>query len=1269
MASGIFKAPWSWRTFVILACLLAGFFAGESRAENLLKNPGFETLDEEGFPMYWGRNPAYNGEWTPITDALFAYRGSVCLKMAKGAPAGHVGLAQGRFRIGAVRKLNVSVWAKGKGKLIVLCYLYSNKQVFLSSVGAQPLKVKSDKWRKYQAHISIPVQAGKPPREVTIFSLAFHVEGGPVYLDDAELYVKGAEPKGAEEASYFQPGRVPLITIPELAQPPRIDGSIDKDEWAGAASVTGFQVLGGGFSKRQTRVYAGFDEEKLYFAFICPHEGKFGMGSTGRDGKFESSSEAIEIWLQPPGKSWCQFLGMPAGAFIDQSDDDGQSWNGKWLFKSKVEDVGETVGGILTFGKKLWTAEVSIAFEDLGVQAPADGEVWRMNFCRDFSRPSGQDRAMQDWTSWSFIRPSFSAAEMFGYARFERRAPAVKITGLGDIESGNLMIKGTLTGVEKAAADVHLAVRTRDAKKKLILERREPVLAAAEGATAFAVSDTLSVSGTTDMSLMLAVQDLGRNQLLAQLEIPFTCMTSFRLEVIPVYVDGYVDVKIDASRVARLSERSSAEVEIPGTGLSEAAKLSRSKPAATLRIDVSRLKPGDYLIRGSLKDSAGNLLASSSEPLPVPERPEWLGNKIGVSEDVPPPWTPIELKGLSVFITQREYELGRNGLPSRIICLGKEILAGPATMNAVVDGRKVTWRFAPLKRTGKKDRKVTWEVAGSAGALSLKGELTVEFDGFSFFRFRIESQKPVKVDALWFEFPLSKDFALYARAVRGLPSFKGCFASLYGNTLPGAEEVDMGELGKWIYSPRWKWPSTFFNDLWVGDDERGFAVMCETDRNIKGDRYADFIPSGDAIKMKVNLVSKPMALGEPLTYEYAWQATPAGPAPANPKRWHASYFASWPDDYLKRLYIACQYHLTAHTSYPELYNSRQTAQILKAPHKFGVKVVPDAHPAGAAIETPEFKLYGAEWEAIPRGGWAGLRDTVRVTCYNSSHPDFMLYTVKKWVEDFNLDGIYIDSGTSPCKNPYHGCGYADEKGERRLTLPLWATRRFYKRLYTYLHTSGRDGVIFSHTMHETLISGFQDVVTEGEEWSVEKERQYRRLSPDMFRAKVMKNQYGTPFTWYVFHQYSWRGNAFGTPVPFNEILAMCLVHHVLPTVGDTVGGKQIVPIWDLMDEWWTSSEFIPYWSDASAVKTDKDLVLASAYLKSGEKKALVVVSNWNFEPAEVRVSFDRKRLKFDTRRMRIGDALSGQKLTGADNTIVLKLPARDLRILLLESAE
>ena len=1265
-----------WKKFITLSLLLTAclFFAASTltAGENLLVNAGFEQLDENGeFAADWHMNPAYKGKLTLIENAAESYRGSRCVKMQQSEKL-FVAMFQGRrVNLAAKRNVTASVWAKGKGTVTMLFYRYSTYAA-VASTASEKLIVNHDEWKKYTVSVAIPekVSVGKFVNEPVVrFCLAMHVEGGPVFVDDVELYWKGEEPKEEADEKQIRPSGPPLphrITIPQTTAAPRIDGVIEPDEWARAAAVTGFLELGGRLAERQTLVYATYDEEKLYFAFESTSEGILREGVTGRDFRTGDPHDAIEVWLEPPGKGWYQFYGVPKGGFLDLSKGGGFGWNGNWEYSCKVADSGAAAGGILTFAKKIWSAEISIPFRDLDVSGPKAGEVWRMNFCRDWSVEKSQDRRSQDWTTWSFIRGNFATPGMFSYVRFGGPdSPALQITALGYLPSGNLSVKGKVLGKKGDKVDIRAELVIEGKRPKVVLEKHQSIDLPATGSDDVSFADTIKLTGKTNMRLVLSSRNMLTDTDLSRLEIPFTAVSSFSVKPIPIYTKGFMDVEVDASRLPDLPKEARLLIEIPGTGISRTVEMKEDAPKITERFDISGLSPGDYLLKAALFDHSGNQFALSGEPLPVPEKPEWLDNTIGISDEVPAPWKPIEVDGNSISVTDREYHLSASGLPARITSLEKDILSAPAALSAVVDGKEVSWEFEPLVQTSRKDGEVSWDVSGFGGPLNLTGSLKMEFDGFALLRFKIESAKKVKINSLSLEFPLHKDFALYARGRRYLPPELFCFASLYENTFASAKEMDMGDRGRWIYSPVWKWDQVLFTEIWVGDDRRGFALMCETDQYIKGEKYAEFVREGDSVTLRVHLISESTAPASPLVYEYAYQAAPVKPQPQDPKMWQPSCLATdkFPE-FIKRSSVAVNYHILSDTNYPKFRNPASGKAIIKKMAEYGLKVMPDTHLSIAAMETPEYKLYGYEWEVIPRSGWVATTGRAAYVCHSTSHPQFYLHSVKVMVEELGLGGVYIDvSDPFANESPYSNCGYVDEKGNRRPTVPLWAAREFYKRLYTYLHAEGRGGTIFSHTMRDTCLAGFQDVVTQGEEWCVEGVNQYKRLSPDMFRAKAMKNQYGTPFTFYIFHQYSWRAKAYGEPVSLDETLMMCLPHRILPTIMDDVGMREIPPIWDLFGPWWTSSEFIGYWDARCPVRTGSEEVLASIYLKADEKKALVIVSNWKYDKATAEVTIDWSKLGWQPDAVSIKDARSGKPVAFEKDKVTFPLAARRLRIL------
>ncbi len=184
--------------------------------------------------------------------------------------------------------------------------------------------------------------------------------------------------------SYADQNSLPLMSVSRTKVPPLIDGKIKAGEWKDAMATTGFVNVGGTLTRDDTIVYITYDEKNIYLAFRSTVSGRIKAKVTRRDGAVYND-DAIEIRLAPdPSRPqhFYTFIGNSLGTIYDALGRDA-SWNGDWKFKNSVVDTGETAGGILTFGKSIWTAEVSIPFKGLGISTPKDGALWRVNFFRD----------------------------------------------------------------------------------------------------------------------------------------------------------------------------------------------------------------------------------------------------------------------------------------------------------------------------------------------------------------------------------------------------------------------------------------------------------------------------------------------------------------------------------------------------------------------------------------------------------------------------------------------------------------------------------------------------------------------------------------------------------------------------------------------------------------------------------------------------------------------------------------------------------------------
>ncbi len=1218
----------------------------DARGVQLLYNGSFERANREGAaPDGWGFAKEERDRLKFVTNPKESKHGVAFVTFA---PSRSRGL-WGRLKSFPQGKCRITAWVKGDGKVrFGVGAIRKNwralpvKQKMLASMSSPHFTIKSNEWRRVSWDFELKDTYTKNGKTEKTDLTSFYIRvSGTISLDQcsvvplAALAASAAEPAPADRNDMR-----PTLTIPHIGKPPVLDGVIGEKEWGRAAAVTGFTLLDSRqWSPRQATVFMGFDAKKLYVAFRCPHEGRLVPEKGARDALGTQQSQGIEIWLVPPDGQWYQFLGRPGEIVVDLSEKGHFGWNGRWEFKEQIRDVAEEIGGILSFRKRLWTAEIAIPFADLGVAPPVEGQTWRVNFTRDYGVPKGKRRSRVDWTSWSPIRTGFREVKAFAAAQFQSAAPAVQVRELGDLGNGDLSIKGACSG-----QGVRVSARAALADSDKTLSFKSIDVPAGTNVP-FELADTLKVNETTPLIYHITATDLATGRVLLSQKIPFTAIAALRVTAIPVFSKGTLYLNADASRVAGLPKTIVAEAALftggSPTGRTATAAWPGGHLAGDVAIPIAGLAPGRYQAKVFLKaQPGGKALVGSVASFAIPEPPAWLGNKLGVTDRVPAPWAPVDVDGKRVRITQREYVLGDLGLPRQITALGKELFAAPPRLRVVIGGRRVEWRMEPAKLLSQTDRAATWQVRGKAGALALSGKLTVEFDGFALWEFSVSSAAPVQVDSLALEFPFGPFRSLYARGRNCTLDDRGAFAALL--SWKGPRE-DVLIAGGHFSGYGWIWPKQWCHEIWVGDDERGLSVMCETQEHLMGEKRIEVERAASANVLRIYLIDGPHEIKGRLPYRYMWQATPVKPKPG-PKTWHATYQRSALINALKdgkernRIYIASHMWGLKYESYPQHFYSRPIVERLdKVLLDGGTKMVPYSGTNLVTTEVPALRPFRAELEGRPSRIGSNPRGGYFISCpVSPSLRDFKVDCLRRIVDDLGFGGLYLDvSSVTACRNRYHGCGYRDaQSGEWRPTAPVLANRRLYQRLYVVNKSNGRDAVLFRHGMPVAAVAGYVDVVTQGEDWCRELDKQYDRLTPEIFRAREMRIQYGTPYTWYCFHHY-YRGERFGGRVPLCTILAYCLPHWTLPTEG----GVGMWRVWDVTDPFWTDSEFLPYWSPKSPVRTgDKD-VLATVYLKRRERQALLVVANWATEPRQVDVQIDLARMGFDPARTQIARAL------------------------------
>ena len=256
----------------------------------------------------------------------------------------------------------------------------------------------------------------------------------------------------------------------------------------------------------------------------------------------------------------------------------------------------------------------------------------------------------------------------------------------------------------------------------------------------------------------------------------------------------------------------------------------------------------------------------SAEPAPASEAskpaatPEWLGSRAGISDEVLPPWTPVEVSGGKVSVWGRTYGLRDLPLPASVVTRDTEVLASPIVLTGEADGKKLVWTGLGLETAEAKPAIAQLAAGADSQSLRCEGTVSVEYDGMMRCDFKLVPKRgEVSLDKLVLEIPIRPQYAKY------LHFWPGRWGSCFNSTA----------------LPEGGYQGAFKPFVWLGDEWRGLAWFSESDRNFfpaQSDRVIEIRREGEAVVLRVNVITEPQTLRDPLDYTFGFQATPVKPA-------------------------------------------------------------------------------------------------------------------------------------------------------------------------------------------------------------------------------------------------------------------------------------------------------------------------------------------------------------------------------------------------------
>jgi hypothetical protein len=299
-------------------------------------------------------------------------------------------------------------------------------------------------------------------------------------------------------------------------------------------------------------------------------------------------------------------------------------------------------------------------------------------------------------------------------------------------------------------------------------------------------------------------------------------------------------------------------------------------------LSLPEIKPGKYTIEATLRLADGKTLGPMTGQFEKKDEaqafPEWWGKSYGNLDRVLPPFTAMACKGETVSCWGREYGLNALGLPEAIRSQDAPVLAGPARLVAVADGKEAVIPLGKPTITERKDWRVRFKGRAKAAGLELSAEGWVEQDGLVYvdLTYGPAGKAPAKLEALRVEYPLAETDADCLLCVG--PG--GNFSSKTTMLLPKDQQ---GRLWSTLNTGRPGSQMTvgsFYPTVWIGNERRGFLWWADNDRGWFPDDAVpahEAVRSGNAVILRNNLIGKPVAVDGKRTVSFSYMATPFKP--------------------------------------------------------------------------------------------------------------------------------------------------------------------------------------------------------------------------------------------------------------------------------------------------------------------------------------------------------------------------------------------------------
>lgn len=619
-------------------------------------------------------------------------------------------------------------------------------------------------------------------------------------------------------------------------------------------------------------------------------------------------------------------------------------------------------------------------------------------------------------------------------------------------------------------------------------------------------------------------------------------------------------------------------------------------------------------------------------------RLRWLDSTLAVDDDLVPPYTPVTVTTAgagagtihTVGVLGRSVTLDALGFPSSIESrfaiemthlakVGRPVLTGPVALVASGAAPAVEpWQGSGVTFTKQQRGAAAWKARATGGALTLATEAQMDFDGNMEFVAKVGATRPVAVDDISLEIPVAGDVARY---LMGL-GFKG-----------GARPATF----------EWTWDVATRNQdsAWIGDVNAGLQFTLKDETYVRplntnfytlkplvapaswhnggkgGCRLAE---KGDTYLVRCYSGARTLEPGTPLFFNFRLLLTPF--KPIDPKaQFTTRYFHAFktPADVLNTGANVVNVHhanpINPYINYPFFRPAEMKAYVDKA-HQLGQRVKIYYTVRELANRAPEvfaLRSLGDIFAPGPGGGFSWLQEHLG--------SDY----IAAWFVPELKDAAIVNSGVSRWHNFYveglewlaKNVGidglYIDDVAFDRVTM---------KRVRKVLDRHRPEALIDLHSANQYNV---RDGFASSANLYLEHFPYLNRLwfgeyfdysaAPDYWLTEISGVPFGLMGEMLEGGGNPWRGMVFG-------------MTGRLPWSGDPRS------MWKAWDEFGIAdSRMIGHWVPSNPVRTGRDDVRATAYVREG--KTMVAVASWAKARVDVSLTVDWQALGLDPAKARV----------------------------------